>query len=1608
MELRKQRFLWIVGLFVSLLIFTSFTKSQLDAKSNEGLDSHPIASANHFDFVSEILDSKLNEYNSSGYFSQIYQPSLQATYYALYILDVIGRTSTINQSKILNFIMSCYNQSSNTFTDDYSQRYLDMNATKTYYPYTSLLEVNCYAILSLEILNSLNQIDEQESIDFIWSCYQPTTSGFIGQPYDSGLPDYFKISTMDNTYFAIVTLDLLMNNWNSYITEKSEIVQYIQHLQSTNTFFWYFGGFENDMDQTIDTIDLFEPNLLSSYYCIKSLDIFGMIDVINLNNFHQFLDGLYDPATFSFQMSHFAFEDYGNIVGTSLGLTSANLTGFTGIDRTEVINFILNNRNNKGLWNYSTDDIYCELIDTYQVIRSLSDSGELSQLSENNKDLISSALFIFNSYQGFSLLSKDYTSTNLLYTIINSFDLYNRTLELDDEYLYSTIEKSLLYYSTSDCEGFLGGLFFEEDLRKYRSFPLEYYYSGNQQHYQEEGAFLVSHRSTSQALASLKILGKLDELGGTHNLTKLLDSILDSQFLMMGYENYGGFLPFLTFSLGTPEYQNEVIYLDYSYFGISVMELLSNYLGLGNLSSLAFDKLALSSYIHNNFYEDVIYQYFSPGYTMNPEILIENTFYAASILKSIDLYDLDEEKIKNFVLDFINYSNIRNIYYSYKISSILDEKIPFNYDLIYQLIGNIYSGELKEYFTTLDKNKIEQEILLWIADMIVNDLGNSFTSIHIDYLEGCKFLSTGNNITFTITSKYTGTYWYWIDGILVDSQTFNSGGETIVYSLDSYTGTIKDYNIKINASVLDGSYEEISTIFSVYSDSSTIVNILSLGNYEFMTTGHNITFSLHSQYPDWYNLSIDNIEVSVGNYTDGEIFTIPIDGYEVGDHNVVIWSRGLDDKEGTASSNFSVYSTSETIITIHSIDNYVYNSTGNLLNFSISSDFPENYTIEIDGILVYEGTYTSNFPILISIDGYIAGVHVVDIWANSSDKKETSSNTQFDVFSESFVEIEIRHLHNYEFRLTGNYITFFINASFPDSFTFSVDGALLEYSNYQYGGDFFNYSIDGYPVGDHNVSIWANSTDGKESISEAIFTVYSLSVTIVHIEELTDYEFQTIGHFVTFNISSMYPDYYILSIDGIEVNRCDYNSGVFYDISIDGYDTGYHSLLIWAIGEDGKIGTASSGFNVYSNSSAIIMINEVPNYEFMTTGHYINFSVSSYFNGVYNVSIDGVLVDNGIYIIDKTVICVSDGYFIGNHNVLIVAKSFDGKVGQYETVFTVFSNSTTLITIHGLEGCEFMSTGNFINFSIGSSYPDYYTLWINSIMVISGNYTSEEIIQYSLDNYTAIIGNYSVYIWAIGLDGKVGELYAGFNVYSTSSTIISINMLNDLEFLSNNNTMIFTIHCNHPDYYELWIDGILLQTDIYKNENPISFSLDNYTSIIRNHSVFIWAIGLDGRIGTITSDFRIITSSIITINITCLNDYEFNSTGNNICFALFSEYPDYFIFSINELTIDSGDFIDGQNFTFSIDGYEIGTHNITIWARGRDGKETEVMIAFTVYLTKEIETEKGIEMEIISSAILITILISGPSMVLIGSSFYIRKNNANNSLKKPFQERRKK
>ncbi|GAG54662.1 unnamed protein product, partial [marine sediment metagenome] len=238
---------------------------------------------------------------------------------------------------------------------------------------------------------------------------------------------------------------------------------------------------------------------------------------------------------------------------------------------------------------------------------------------------------------------------------------------------------------------------------------------------------------------------------------------------------------------------------------------------------------------------------------------MENTYHAIYILKSMDLFDLDEVKIMNFVSNNINYSNIKNVYFAYRISKLLSLEVPLDYNLINALVGTIYSEEMRGYYLTTDKKRIDQEGLVWVADMVKNDLEFSELSVDLISISDTEFLSTGQNVTFLINSTYGGAYELQIDGIAANSSDFVVGENTFVYYLDNYTDVIGERFISINATAIGGAEATLDTSYFVYSNSETMVEILDLDNYEFLSVENNIRFILGSDYPDWYNFTIDGI-----------------------------------------------------------------------------------------------------------------------------------------------------------------------------------------------------------------------------------------------------------------------------------------------------------------------------------------------------------------------------------------------------------------------------------------------------------------------------------------------------------------------------------------------------------------------------------------------------------------------------------------------------------------------------------------------------------------------------------------------------------------------------
>ena len=608
-------------------------------------------------------------------------------------------------------------------------------------------------ILALDILQSLHLINSQKAIDFIWSCYNPegNENGFIGQPYDASLENKFKVATADNTYFAIQALDILLNDWNAYNMEITRIIQFTNALQSTEPSGNLQGGFFNDVNQSLSTLGgFYEPNIYSSFYCVKILETFNMINTIRMGEFHQYMDDLYHQEGDYFNYAKFFFPfNFTNVVATAVALDLSNLTGYTNFNNINSLNFVYQHRNNLGGWDASSQIKYHELIDTFQIVRSLFNIGEIDSLTSGEIDEISSFIELFHHpNHGFFLISEDYMMIDLIYTIISSFESYGRVMELDLENLYNLLSNS--YRDTDGFEGFYSATQLDFSFAQFRSQPLETVLIGNS----DQINLMMSHKANYKALSSLLKIFKLDNFATQYDLNPLIQRILNSQFLDLNYENFGAFLPCVIY--GDSSFKNDLITIESSYYALQLLKILVDYLGLGNFTDITFNKFALYDFISKNVEETDSELYYNQKYTQKQENVLENTYYMISILKDLNLYGLNSQKIKSFVLNHIDYQNLKNVYYSFKILEILNFDIEIDYQLTQNLIKSVFSENIGELYLNPNLKVIEQDAFLWICEMAKSDIH----FIETTYYQSIK-LGSVNTITTTINNlilDYYGPY----------------------------------------------------------------------------------------------------------------------------------------------------------------------------------------------------------------------------------------------------------------------------------------------------------------------------------------------------------------------------------------------------------------------------------------------------------------------------------------------------------------------------------------------------------------------------------------------------------------------------------------------------------------------------------------------------------------------------------------------------------------------------------------------------------------------------------------------------------------------------------
>ncbi len=287
-------------------------------------------------------------------------------------------------------------------------------------------------------------------------------------------------------------------------------------------------------------------------------------------------------------------------------------------------------------------------------------------------------------------------------------------------------------------------------------------------------------------------------------------------------------------------------------------------------------------------------------------------------------------------------------------------------------------------------NEIHNNSLIKNTDGCLEDLGennniynNICVLILVAFFEtNTTVIATGQSVEFTDTttggSMPLAYQWSFGDG------SANSTDQNPVHRYD----VLGEHRVVLTVTDADGDMSvSTSTIFV----RDTLLPILDSPNditYEQGADSHNISWTSVDIHPGTYIIYENNVEIESGSWFSDVAITVNVDGLTPGTYDYTIVVFDTSNNSATDTVIVTVEDTTAPVLTTPAGVIYEQGETGNNITWTATDYNPETYIVYRDGIEIASGTWTSNNPITVNVDGLLPGSYdytivVADMYGNS-------------------------------------------------------------------------------------------------------------------------------------------------------------------------------------------------------------------------------------------------------------------------------------------------------------------------------------------------------------------------------------------------------------------------------------------------------------------------------------------------------------------------------------------------------------------------------------------------------------------------------------------------
>jgi hypothetical protein len=546
---------------------------------------------------------------------------------------------------------------------------------------------------------------------------------------------------------------------------------------------------------------------------------------------------------------------------------------------------------------------------------------------------------------------------------------------------------------------------------------------------------------------------------------------------------------------------------------------------------------------------------------------------------------------------------------------------------------------------------------------------------------------------------------------------------------------------------------------------------------------------------------------------------------------------------------------------------YEYGQTGYSISWNFTESDPDYYNITRDGVTIDHGVWDGSV-ITISVDGLFPGVYEFRVYVNDTNGLPNQDTV--------FVTVTAgpAPLVNPHGDMTGEFgsdvdISFVVNGDNADQYVVYLDEAIFATGVWTPG--FVNITLSGYSIGTYNLTIFINDTLGQNSIDQFTLTISDTTSPAVNSPADVGYYQGETGYDISWNISDLDPDRYVIYLDGVEMVNQTWTSPNTVVYSVDGLAVGVYAVVIEVYDSSGNMATDTVTVTV---SDPSIQLNSSPaNASMEADGTLLlEWDVSGYLLLNYSLYINDIFIETG-----SPVGGISFGFQtsdLGAYNFTVVIHSQFDMITDY-VVITVVDTTAPAINSPIDISYEIGTTGNTVEWTASDLLQATYSLYIDGVLIESDAWTNNQL-SFNVDGLA--LGSHNVTLAVEDTSGNISfdSVTVTVNAPPADSTLeLSSKPVSQLLGLSIANvTLDWTIVTNNPGTYSLELDGVEVDSGSTSDGQIISYLLSFTT--VGNYELTLTLVNGDG--------ITLVDSVYITViddsgNISTTEDTPFGSLG---------------------------------------------------------------------------------------------------------------------------------